>query len=202
MASAASGPLAGYREFAGLAADAAVPGRQAAGPLRVGVVSVALCGLVAWSADGAALAGLVVAALAGLVLAALDQRTHRLPDAVVFPAHGAVAVLLAAASALAGDPAATVRAGAAAAVTFGVFYLLALVPSGLGYGDAKLAGLLGTTLGWCGWPTLLNGILVGFCLGGAGAVVLLVTRRASWRTRLAYGPFLLAGALVALVLTP
>ena len=82
----------------------------------------------------------------------------------------------------------------------GGYLVLALIsPSGLGMGDVKLAGLLGIVLGWYGWEQVLAGTIAAFVLGGLAAVVLLVTARADRRTHLAFGPWMIAGAVVGLV---
>ena len=76
----------------------------------------------------------------------------------------------------------------------------ALSPEGLGFGDVKLLGLLGLVLGWFGWGVLLAGVFLGLLTGGLVSLVLLVTRRAGWRTALPFGPPLLVGAVLALAL--
>ena len=95
------------------------------------------------------------------------------------------------------------RAGAAAVVCAGAYLLLALLPgSRLGFGDVKLAAVLGLPLGWLGWPAVLTGLLLPHLLIGPVALVLLLTRRAGRRTALPLGPAMLAGALAAFLLHP
>jgi leader peptidase (prepilin peptidase)/N-methyltransferase len=67
---------------------------------------------------------------------------------------------------------------------------------GLGFGDVKLAGVLGLYLGYLGWRSFAIGALTPSFLGGAFAIGLLVLRRANRKTAIAYGPFLIAGALI------
>jgi leader peptidase (prepilin peptidase)/N-methyltransferase len=80
------------------------------------------------------------------------------------------------------------------------FYLgLALLyRGGMGYGDVKLAGLLGLYLGWLGWSSVWIGTFAGFGLGGLAGLTLMLTRGASRRTAIPFGPAMLAGALLAL----
>ncbi|TQS41615.1 prepilin peptidase [Cryptosporangium phraense] len=165
-------------------------------PAAVGLAAAAVGGVVGWaSGGGAALLGLVFLAGAGFVLAPVDVRSHRLPDAIVLPAYPILALLLSL-----GGPTHWVRAIEGGAVAFAVLYVLAIAaPAGFGYGDVKLTGLLGAALGWFGWPEVLAGLVYGFAYGGLGAAALLVTRRLSRTDRLAFGPFLLAGALTAVV---
>jgi len=142
---------------------------------------------------------LAVAALAGVALFAIDVRTHRLPNALTYPTTAVVALLLLGAGLVSGDWDAVARS-ALGALALGVAYLLLHVinPGGLGFGDVKLAVLLGMVTAWFGWPVLWATALLPFLLGGLVAVVLLVTRRATRKTAIAFGPFMLAGAVVAL----
>jgi len=136
----------------------------------------------------------------GVALAVIDLDCHRLPDRLTLPSYLAGGVLLGAASLAHGDPGALARAVLAAAAVFAVFFALAFVsPSSLGFGDVKLAGVLGLFLGWLGWGVLLLGLVAGFVVGAVVAVGLLAGRRVGWRTDVAFGPSLLAGALFAVV---
>jgi leader peptidase (prepilin peptidase)/N-methyltransferase len=138
-------------------------------------------------------AHLVFAALA-VALAALDLRLHRLPDALTYPGYPALLLLLA----LPGSGGSLLRAVLGAVVLVLCYYLLALF-GGAGLGDVKAAGLIGLVLGYGGWQPLLAGTVYASLLAGAWAIVLLATRRAGRRTQLAFGPFLMAGALLALL---
>jgi leader peptidase (prepilin peptidase)/N-methyltransferase len=153
-----------------------------------------------FGASAAVPAYLYLAAIA-VALAAIDLDTKRLPDPIVLPSYLVGTVLLGLAGALGGDWWALVR-GVVAMVTLGVGYLaLALVyPGGMGLGDVKLAGLLGLYLGFLGWVPVWIGTFVGFLLGGLAGVVLLLTRRANRRTAIPFGPAMLAGALLAVLL--
>ena len=81
------------------------------------------------------------------------------------------------------------------------FYLiLALVyPAGIGWGDVKLSGLLGLYLGWIGPPALVLGVAGGFVLAAVAGVGLIVAGRATRRSQIAFGPFMLAGAIAVIV---
>jgi leader peptidase (prepilin peptidase)/N-methyltransferase len=141
------------------------------------------------------------AAGAAVVLGAVDLATHRLPDRVTYPAYAVCAAALLVDVAVHGSWPALLRAGFAAAAAFGVAAAVAAIsPAGLGFGDVKLLGLLGLLLGWSGWGVLLTGIFLGLLVGALVSVGLLVTRRAGWRTAIPFGPPLLAGGVLALVL--
>lgn len=133
-----------------------------------------------------------------VALAMIDLDVRRLPDPIVLPSYVVGAVLLVLATAADGDWWAAVRAGAAMAGLWAFYFALAFVyPAGMGFGDVKLAGLLGLYLGWLGWSSVLIGAFAGFAFGGLAGIALLVTRRANLKTALPFGPAMLAGALLA-----
>lgn len=137
----------------------------------------------------------------GVTLAVIDVDCFRLPDRLTLPSYPVGLVLLGAASAVDGDWAGLGRAVLAAAIAGGVALLLALLApgGGLGFGDVKLLGLLGLYLGWLGWGVLLVGVALGFGIGAVAAIVLLVLRRAGLKDHLAFGQWLIAGAVLAVV---
>ncbi len=173
--------------------------------VRVVVVTAALAVLLAGAAalTGArpALVALAWAACAGVVLAQVDLAVHRLPDRVVHPATAAVAAAYLVDALALGTWEELLRAVLAGAAAFaGGAVAAAVSPGGLGFGDVKLLGLLGVLLGWFGWSVLAAGVLLGLGVGALVALGLLVARRAAWRTAIALGPSLLAGAVLALAL--
>jgi leader peptidase (prepilin peptidase)/N-methyltransferase len=136
-----------------------------------------------------------------IALTAIDLDTHRLPDAIVLPAYPVLAALLAAAAIAAGDLESAARAAAGAGILFAVYLGLALIsPRGMGMGDVKLAGVIGLMLGWFGWAALAVGALAAFILGGLAGVALIVARRASRNTGIPFGPWMLGGAWVGILL--
>ena len=80
------------------------------------------------------------------------------------------------------------------------FVAAMLSPDGFGFGDVKLLGLLGLVLGWFGWGVLMTGVFLGLLTGALVSLLLLVTRRAGWRTAIPFGPPLLTGAVLTLAM--
>jgi leader peptidase (prepilin peptidase)/N-methyltransferase len=78
----------------------------------------------------------------------------------------------------------------------GLTYLVMAVayPRGMGFGDVKLAGVLGLFLGWLGWAPLAVGASLAFLLGGIFGVVVILIRRGGRKTAIPFGPWMLAGA--------
>ena len=166
------------------------------------LLSLALCGFCAWwgmTADvmGAALVAVPVYALLTSA-ACVDAVAHLLPNRLL----GATAAWLSACGVVAvvahpGNAHAALRAALCALGAGATGLLLALAPSGLGLGDVKLCTVIGLWLGWYGVLPLTLGLCAGVALGGLAAIFLLITRRAGRKDPMAYGPHLIAGALMS-----
>ncbi len=164
-------------------------------------LAVLLCGAVLLTGARPATLAYAWTAGAAVVLAQVDLAVHRLPDRVTYPAAAVAAAALLADAALLGTWPDLLRALLAAAAAGGVSLLAALAgPSGPGLGDVKLLALLGLLLGWAGWGVLLAGVFLGLLAGAAGSLLLVAAGRAGWRTAVAFGPPLLLGAVLALLL--
>ncbi|MDR0482300.1 MAG: prepilin peptidase [Cellulomonadaceae bacterium] len=155
-----------------------------------------------------------VTAAAGATAAVIDWHTFRLPDAVVVP--GMVLTMAALALAqlirLAGlaEPALLEPESSgrflpallgAAALGSGWALLWVLGRGHLGFGDVKLAVLLGLTSGWFDWSTVWWTGALPLLFAGTFALMLLATRRAERTTPFPLGPWMLLGWLSALVAT-
>ena len=135
----------------------------------------------------------------GIALVAIDIDTHRLPNVIVLPSYAVGVVLFAAAAVLSGDWVALIRAAIGAAVLFAAYFAMALVyPGGMGFGDVKLAGVLGLWLGWFGWGPLVVGAFSAFLLGGLFSIALLVARKAGRKSGIPFGPWMILGAFVGI----
>jgi leader peptidase (prepilin peptidase)/N-methyltransferase len=143
----------------------------------------------------------VVLGVLGVALAAIDIAVQRLPDQLVLPAFPVLISLLALPAVLEHDGGGLLRALLGSLVLGAGFLLLALLrPGQLGGGDIKLAALAGLALGWLGWPTVAAASALGFSLFAAVSLALLAARRISLGGAVCFGPFLLGGALVAVLL--
>jgi leader peptidase (prepilin peptidase) / N-methyltransferase len=138
----------------------------------------------------------------GVALATIDIKVKRLPDRLTLPAYPLLIVLLAGAAVAGHEPGALVRALLGGLAMAAGYLLLALVrPGQLGGGDIKLAGLVGLVLGWLGWRAVLTGAALGFVLAAVASLALLAAHRVTLRSTISFGPFLLGGALLAILLT-
>ena len=105
------------------------------------------------------------------------------------------AALLVPVSLAAGEPADLLRGFLAAGLLYLLYRVLAIW--GMGGGDVKLAPLLGFYLGWLGWSAVAVGALAGFLLGGVVGGMLIALKLASRKSRIPFGPYMLAGAFLA-----
>ncbi|MFE9686037.1 prepilin peptidase [Streptomyces sp. NPDC006285] len=179
-------------------------GGRAYGPSSplVSVTTALVCGaLAAATGTRPELAVWLLLAPLGVLLAVVDFRVQRLPDVLTLPLAGAALALLA------GAAVAPEHAGnwptalyGALALGAGYFVLFLVNPTGMGFGDVKLALGLGAVLGWYGWGTVLLGTFAGFLFGGLYGMALVVARRAGRKTSIPFGPFLIAGAFTGLLI--
>jgi leader peptidase (prepilin peptidase)/N-methyltransferase len=135
-----------------------------------------------------------------VALALIDIDVKRLPDAIVLPSYPVALVLLALPALLDDRWDDLLRAVIGGAALFAFYFVLAFInPRGMGFGDVKLAGVLGLYLGWLGWGVLVLGAFAGFLVGGLYGIVLMLAGRAGRKSQIPYGPFMLAGALIAVL---
>lgn len=142
-------------------------------------------------------------AFVAVALAWIDADVHRLPRGLTRPAYPLLVGQLALASWASGDWDALRRAAVTGAVLWGIYFVLAVVAallgSGFGYGDVTLAGLVGLATGYVGVSTTLVASYAAFVLAGVYGVARLVLRRGSRKDDIAFGPWMLLGLLLSLV---
>ncbi len=133
-----------------------------------------------------------------VLLTVTDLDTKLIPNRILAPATIAAGLLLIVGGLAVGAPGALARAVGAGLAYFGVMFLLALVARvGLGFGDVKLAFLIGVFTGFLGLGSVVVAGVGAFLIGGVVAVVLLLTRRSSRKDAIPFGPFMTAAAIVA-----
>jgi leader peptidase (prepilin peptidase)/N-methyltransferase len=141
--------------------------------------------------------------VAVVALSVIDLRLFRLPDAIVGGSLVLALPLMTAASLIADDAVRLQAALLGGAFYFGFLLLAHLVfPRGMGFGDVKLAALLGLHVGWLA-PSgitavalVLYAMIAGFLVGSAAGIVLFAIHGRS--RHYPFGPFLIGGALAVI----
>jgi len=148
---------------------------------------------ISWTAAGEA------ALAAGLVaLAFIDLDHMLLPRRVVYATLTLVAVAFVAGSVTGSQWHRLAVAAISAVVPWALFFAINYVaPRALGFGDVRLALLIGFGLGWLGAAYAFLAFLVASVLGSVVGVALMAMGKAGRRTAVPFGTFLAAGAVVA-----
>jgi leader peptidase (prepilin peptidase)/N-methyltransferase len=142
----------------------------------------------------------VALAVLAVALAAVDLACRRLPHVLVVPATWVAAAGLAVVAAVTGHWSAWTHAVLGAAVLGAAYLALFLLPGqGLGYGDVKLAVLLGLFLGWLGWTEVLLGAVLPWLVNAPVVLTMLARGRVGRKSALPFGPAMVVGALLAVV---
>ncbi len=147
-----------------------------------------------------ALAAYLYLAAAGVALTMIDIDVKRLPNKIVLPSYAVVAILLTIAAIGAGDWWSLGRAAVGAAAMFAFYFALAFAnPAGMGFGDVKLAGVLGALMGFLSWWALIIATFGAFLLGAIVGIALIVTRKGGRKTAIPFGPFMITAALTTVL---
>ena len=151
---------------------------------------------------------LLVLAACLVTVSVVDLQLQRIPDRITFPTL-ALALPLIVAVSVQQDATDTIRAALIGSVAY--FLLLFVThmvyPAGMGFGDVKLALVMGLYLGWLGWdeefPVLapvrlvLYALMLGCIIGVVfGLTVQVVTKR---RGAFPFGPALAVGCFVVVL---
>ncbi|CAN5623819.1 hypothetical protein BH10ACT3_BH10ACT3_20340 [soil metagenome] len=140
----------------------------------------------------------------GVLLSVIDWKVHRLPTRLVYLTISGVAAGLLFASLWRWDvvPLATAVAGAVlfANAFFLVYYVGRnfFVMMVIGFGEVRLAALLGLLLGWYGLPYVLYGAIAGNVLALLIAIGTCIQKR-QLLMRYSFGPPLIAGTLAVVL---
>jgi leader peptidase (prepilin peptidase)/N-methyltransferase len=135
-----------------------------------------------------------------VALAFIDVAHRRLPDLLTLGSYPVAFVLLGAVTPAVRDgPSHLSHAFIGLACASAFYLILALIyPAGIGWGDVKLSGLLGLYLGWIGPAALFIGLAAGFVLAAVVGVAMIAAGKATRKSQIAFGPFMLAGAIAVI----
>jgi leader peptidase (prepilin peptidase)/N-methyltransferase len=130
----------------------------------------------------------------------IDITTHRLTRSVTMRAAFIGGPLLSIAAIANNQPGKIGVMALSFTATLLTFMALSLASKrGIGAGDVRLAAVLAMFLGYLGAQYVFQGLALGFMLGGVFALLLLISRKATRNTRIAFGPYICIGAMAVVL---
>ncbi len=125
-----------------------------------------------------------------------DLKHYIIPDKVVYPAI-VVAILFIILNLYIVNHKSIIGPLAAGLSASAFFLLIWLVSRGkwMGFGDVKLAFLMGLFLGW---PNILVGLFLAFLMGSIVGLILIALKKKKMKSEVPFGPFLVLGTFVGL----
>jgi leader peptidase (prepilin peptidase)/N-methyltransferase len=139
-----------------------------------------------------------------VTVSVIDMQCYRLPDRIVVPTLLVSVVLVVVESLRAGEGGHIKYAFAGAAIYFGFLLVVHLIsPRGMGFGDVKLAAVMGLYLGWLApdylttFRLVLWAMLAGFVIGSVVGIALWAIRGRN--AAFPFGPFLAFGSLLVIL---
>ena len=167
----------------------------------LGVVTALVLGaFAARFGDDVVLAAYAVFGLSLVAMSAVDLERQIIPNRLVYGTLVVMVPLFVVAAAVDDRWGLLARAAIAGAVAFVAFLVVHLaVPRGMGFGDVRLAGVIGFATGWLGLGHAFVGFFTAFVLGAVVGIGAMVVSGAGRKTRIPFGPFLAAGAVVTVL---
>jgi leader peptidase (prepilin peptidase)/N-methyltransferase len=170
-------------------------------------VTAAFFGLAIWRLGlSPELPAVLVFIFGGVLLAVIDWRVHRLPTKIIYYTLAGVLGGLIFASIVERDWMPLVTAVAGGLLFTNVFFFIWLLTTKyigmvfIGFGDVRLAGLLGVVLGWYGLQYVLYGAIAGHLLA-ALIVAATCIHKQKLHMQYSFGPPLIAGTLAVVLMT-
>ena len=140
------------------------------------------------------------------LLTVIDLRELRVPNAILKPAYVIAVPLLLISATSDWTDTSLVRALIGGAALGAIYFLILFIyPPGMGWGDVKLAPLIGAQLAFFGWVPFVRSLIISHLVSGVVALVivgagLLSRGRLRWKIAFPFAPFMAIGAVVALIL--
>ncbi len=135
-----------------------------------------------------------------VAISVIDIELQIIPNRIIYPTIALSLPLLALAAVAEGDVRRMETALAGAAIAFAILLVVHLIsPASMGFGDVRLSFILGLFLGWFDLSQVAIGLFVGFALGAIVGVGLMLFGGRTRKDSVSFGPFLAAGAAVAVL---
>jgi leader peptidase (prepilin peptidase)/N-methyltransferase len=176
-------------------------GRSPARTAGAAMVTGLLFGAAAWRFGWHVILAPYCVFFAMLVAISVTDLTHRLvPRHLVYGGMALIVPLLFVTAGLAGTWHDLVGSLVGGAVAFGLFFAVWwFVPRGMGFGDVRLAGAIGFTVGYLSLLHAYVAFLTGFVVGLLFGLVMMAVSSSGRKTRIPFAPSLALGAVIAVL---
>jgi leader peptidase (prepilin peptidase) / N-methyltransferase len=135
-----------------------------------------------------------------MAISVIDLDHFIIPNRIVYPTLFAIVPLLALAAAIDGSWSHLADAAIGGVAAFlALFVVHVIAPRGMGFGDVRLAGVIGFMAGWLGLGYVALALFLAFLLASIIGVGLMITRLRTRKDAVPFGPFMAAGAVVAVL---
>ena len=135
-----------------------------------------------------------------LAISVIDLDHFIIPNRVIYPTLAVTAPPLVLAAAADGSWTLLRNAAIGGAAGFAALFVIHFIsPRGMGFGDVRLAGVIGMMLGWLGLRYIVLGLFLGFLLAAVIGIVLIAARLKTRKDAVPFGPFMAMGAVLAVL---
>ena len=142
--------------------------------------------------------GYLVFFLCLVSISVIDSQRQIIPNYIVYPTIFVSVPLLALAALAEGEWDRFGHALLGATLAWLALFVIHMIsPSGMGFGDVRLAFVLGLFLGWIGLSHVVTGLFLGVVIISVVGILLAVLRLKSLQEHIAFGPFLAVGSTLA-----
>lgn len=139
--------------------------------------------------------------VAGLIaISAVDLERFIVPNRILYPTLFIAAPLFVLAGALNDDWTSVRTAAIGGVMAWALLLVIHLIsPRGMGFGDVRLAGLIGMALGWFSVGHVLVGLFLAFLTASVVGISLIFLNLKGRKDKVPFGPFLATGAFLAIL---
>lgn len=131
-----------------------------------------------------------------VALTMIDLDVKRLPNKIVYPSYVVIISLFSMSALLNNDFVNLMWAFIGLFMMLTVYFIMFVVkPGGMGFGDVKLAGLLGFVLMWFSWQSFVIGFFSAYFFAGFYILVatLFMKKKMTRKTQVPFGPWMFLG---------
>jgi leader peptidase (prepilin peptidase) / N-methyltransferase len=149
-----------------------------------------------------ALAAFAVIGIALVAISVIDIESHMIPNRILYPAAFLATPLLVITAAVDHRWSSLWHAAVAAVIGFVALFMVRFAyPKGMGFGDVRLAALVGGAAGWMGFRAAFVAFFLMFLLGSIGGILQIVVTKSSRRAHIGFAPYMAAGCLIVVIFT-